>query len=255
MLPSVYLTGPGRPDELQSIRAAYLWAGSNAVVTGGAALLWQRRSDRPLHVIDLATMTRLRVPAVTPRIVAHRKLVPEFWRVNWNGIWVARTEYVIAELLAVEGPELLDNAIRRRWVSVEMVAHAHLSLSPGRGCASRARILGAAESGAVSEAERVLHRHLRTAGIAGWKANAAVRLGTRTRVGDVVFAEIKLLVEVDGFAFHTSHQRFVDDRERQNEFAVAGWMVLRFTWWQLDQDPDRVIREIRSAIRVLSGPS
>ncbi len=253
VLPSVYLTNAGPPDDFQRIRAASLWAGPNTVVTGAAALFWQRRTNRPLDVIDLATTVRLRVPATTPKIVAHRTRVDDFWRVNWNGIWVARTEYAIAELLATEGPALLDEAVRRRWVSVEMVTQVHLSLTPGRGSAMRARILGAAEGGAISEAERVLHSHLRAGGITGWTANTLARPGRENRVGDVVFVKLKLLVEIDGFAFHTDHEAFIRDRARQNEFVLNGWMVLRFTWWQLIQYPDQVIREIREAIELLTA--
>ncbi|WP_395728281.1 endonuclease domain-containing protein [Nakamurella sp.] len=253
VLPSVYLTNPGKLDDLGFIRAAQLWAGPDSIVTGAAALFWQRRSDAPLDRVDLATPNRLRVPELKPRIVAHRQRIHDFWIAYWNGIRVARTEFAIAQLLPVQGPELLDNAVRRRWVSVEMVLEAHRALGVGRGSVARAQILRAAEGGAESEAERLLHRALRDAGITGWVANAPVRLGLTNRVGDIVFPGIKLLVEVDGFAFHTSHERFAADRARQNEFAIAGWTVLRFTWWQLRQEPDRAVREIRAAIQQLSG--
>lgn len=252
VLPSVYRTTQADVDDLQFIRAASLWAGPDSIVTGAAALCWQRRSDQPLTAVDLATKSRLRVPVMEPRIVAHRRLINEFWVAYWDGIRVARTEYAVAELLPTSGPELLDNAVRRRWLNVEMVMEAHRSLGAGRGSVARARILRAADGGAESEAERLLHRALRAAGITGWVANAPVRLGSANRVGDVVFADIKLLVEVDGFAFHTGHQKFIGDRERQNEFAVAGWTVLRFTWWQLIQDPQRAVRDIQAAISALA---
>lgn len=249
----VYRAGSGPDADLQLIRAAHLWAGPDSIVTGAAALRWQRRRDEPVTTVDLATTKRLRVPDVKPRILAHRQRIHEFWVAHWNGIRVARAEYAIAQLLPTEGPVLLDDAVRRRWVSVEMVMEVHRSLGPTRGSASRARILRAAEGGAESEGERLLHRALREAGITGWAANAPVRLGSTTRVGDVVFREIKLVVEVDGFAFHTSHERFTSDRERQNAFAVAGWTVLRFTWWQLVQDPQRAVLEIRAAVEALTS--
>ena len=260
MLPSVYRTTQADHDDFLFIRAAHLWAGPDSVVTGAAALCWQRRSDQPLTVVDLATSTRLRDPDTEPKIVTHRRRINEFWIAHWDGIRVARTEYAIAELLPTTGPELLDNAVRRRWLNVEMVTEAHRALGSGRGAATRARIIRAAEGGAESEAERLLQRALQQAGITGWVANAPVRLGSTNRVGDVVFPGIKLLVEVDGFAFHTSHEKFTGDRQRQNEFAVAGWTVLRFTWWQLLQDPQVAVRDIRAAIAGLSarraiGPS
>ena len=252
VLPSVYLTAPGPPDDFQFIRAVHLWAGATSVVGGAAALFWQRRLDQPLTVVDVAIPTRQRVPGVTPRIVAHRQEIPEFWRIRWDGIWVARTEYAVAQLLAGAGPELLDHAVRKRWVTVDSVAQAHLAMGRGRGSAVRSQILGAAEGGAESEAERLVQRALRAAGITGWVANKPIRLGSTHRVGDIVFADIKLLVELDGFAFHTSHDRFVDDRARQNDFVVAGWTVLRFTWWQLVQDAEEAARKIGAVVDALS---
>jgi very-short-patch-repair endonuclease len=38
------------------------------------------------------------------------------------------------------------------------------------------------------------------------------------------------------------------DRERQNEIALLGWQVLRFTWLDLTEYPQRVLAVIRSAI-------
>ncbi|HEY5880314.1 MAG TPA: DUF559 domain-containing protein [Nakamurella sp.] len=73
------------------------------------------------------------------------------------------------------------------------------------------------------------------------------------RTGDVVFEEIRRLVEVDGFAFHTDHERFQDDRLRQNEFAVAGWTVRRFTWWTPTKEPERALQGIQATIARLRG--
>jgi hypothetical protein len=127
VLAGVYRAGSGPDADLQLIRAAHLWAGPDSIVTGAAALRWQRRRDEPVTTVDLATTKRLRVPDVKPRILAHRQRIHEFWVAHWNGIRVARAEYAIAQLLPTEGPVLLDDAVRRRWVSVEMVMEVHRS--------------------------------------------------------------------------------------------------------------------------------
>ena len=41
---------------------------------------------------------------------------------------------------------------------------------------------------------------------------------------------------------------FQHDRERQNNIALLGWQVLRFTWLDLTEYPQRVIAEIKFAI-------
>ena len=43
----------------------------------------------------------------------------------------------------------------------------------------------------------------------------------------------RLIVEVDGYAYHRSPARFEEDRERDVVLSMAGWTVLRFTWTQL----------------------
>ena len=105
-------------------------------------------------------------------------------------------------------------------------------------------LLQAAGGGARSEAERLLHQILRRANITGWKANYRVG-GYRVDVG---FPGPKVAIEVDGFAFHSGSAEFQIDRERQNAIALLGWQVLRFTWLDLTEYPERVEAVIRTAI-------
>ncbi len=215
VLPQVYSTDATAIGPLRFIRAVWLWAGPDAVIEGAAALIWQGRLDRPLSTVTVSCGRNMRVPTGKWSVQVRRHAVNEFWWVHWNQVVTVRTEFAIAQLLPVEGPALLDDAVRRRWVTVDMVAQAHRALSPGRGSATRATILTVAQGGAISEAERLLHHHLKRAGIGGWRANAPVRLGAVTCVGDLVFDEIRLLVEIDGFAFHTDHARYENARFRQ----------------------------------------
>ncbi|MGE4365556.1 MAG: endonuclease domain-containing protein, partial [Mycolicibacterium sp.] len=59
----------------------------------------------------------------------------------------------------------------------------------------------------------------------------------------------KVAIEVDGFAFHSDHDAFQKDRVRQNRISLLGWQVLRFTWLDLTEYPERVLATIRAAIR------
>ena len=53
-------------------------------------------------------------------------------------------------------------------------------------------------------------------------------LATRGDV-DVIFREIKLIIEIDGRLFHIGTEVFETDRSRQNKLVLDGWCVLRFT--------------------------
>ena len=88
----------------------------------------------------------------------------------------------------------------------------------------------------------------RTAG--NWICNYPV-LGERGQVvAEIDFAdpELKIAIEVDGRAFHSDRRSFERDRERQNMLVIRGWIVLRFTWERLLNDPEGVVAEINAAI-------
>ncbi len=142
-----------------------------------------------------------------------------------------------------DGAKLLDSALQRH-VDLESLWRTHLR-NKGRTGAPRARrLLQAASDGARSEAERRILALLRGAGITGWKANYPVG-GYRVDVG---FPSAKVAIEVDGFAFHSGAQEFQIDRRRQNAIVLRNWQVLRFTWLDLVEYPEKVIATIRAAI-------
>lgn len=107
-------------------------------------------------------------------------------------------------------------------------------------------MLHAASGGARSEAERRVVELLRAAGFAGWHAN--YRVGPYAV--DIAFPAQRVAIEIDGWAFHSDEQTFQNDRARQNKLALKGWQVLRFTWMDITQRPQRVLTEIRAAVSV-----
>jgi very-short-patch-repair endonuclease len=61
---------------------------------------------------------------------------------------------------------------------------------------------------------------------------------------DFVWRDRRLIVEVDGYAYHRSPSSFETDRERDVMLALAGWQVLRFTWTQITQRRKWVARAV-----------
>jgi very-short-patch-repair endonuclease len=58
----------------------------------------------------------------------------------------------------------------------------------------------------------------------------------------------RLIVEVDGYAFHGGPAAFERDRARDAALTLAGWRVLRFTWRQVTREPERVAAVIRRSL-------
>jgi very-short-patch-repair endonuclease len=70
-------------------------------------------------------------------------------------------------------------------------------------------------------------------------------------VVDFLWRDETVVVEVDGRATHGTRRAFQADRDRDGRLAVAGYRVLRFTWWDVTRRPavvaDRVRRLLRAA--------
>jgi very-short-patch-repair endonuclease len=80
---------------------------------------------------------------------------------------------------------------------------------------------------------------------------------TNTRIEgievDFAWRDRRLIVEVDGYAYHRSPASFERDRERDVTLTVAGWCVLRFTWGQIATRGGWVAGAIRTGARPLAG--
>jgi very-short-patch-repair endonuclease len=72
---------------------------------------------------------------------------------------------------------------------------------------------------------------------------------------DFLFAEQRLVIEADGWAFHRSRAAFERDRERDAALTLAGHRVLRFTDRQVEREPATVAAAITAALgAALSAP-
>ena len=88
---------------------------------------------------------------------------------------------------------------------------------------------------------------MRRAKIVGWIPNYDLWSGGElVGVLDVALPHRRLAIEVDGWAYHHTPDRFQRDRTRQNRLVGLGWTVLRFTWSDLVDRSDYVIGTIRA---------
>jgi very-short-patch-repair endonuclease len=70
---------------------------------------------------------------------------------------------------------------------------------------------------------------------------------------DFLWRAQRIVVEVDGFAFHSSPRSFEADHRRESDLDAAGYHVLRFTWRQIQETPTKVIGRVCRAVGRAEG--
>jgi very-short-patch-repair endonuclease len=225
------------------IRAAVWSYGLRAAGSGLAAAWWHGLSNYVPQFVEV-TVPRASNGRRHPGTKLRRRDLATSDIVERKGLRVTALPLTVVEAAARRGggAKLLDSALQRH-VELGQLWRAHLRNKGRHGSPAARRLLHAASGGARSEAERLLVKLLRDNGITGWKTNYPVG-GYKVDVG---FPKQKVAVETDGWAFHSSQEDFQNDRERQNKIALLGWQVLRFTWLDLTEYPQRVLAEIRYA--------
>lgn len=243
--PGVYFAEDHHFTDAARVRVGVWSYGVEATASGLTAAWWLDMTKFAPETVEVTVPRDRRLAHRTGTRLRRRDLAGVDV-VERRGLRVTAPDLTIVEAASRlgGGARVLDSALQRRQSGLPQLWRAHLR-NKGRHGAPRSRqLLRAASNGARSEAERLFARMLDQAGITGWKANHGV-------AGyDVDFAFIgpKVAIEIDGLAFHSDADDFHRDRKRQNAIALAGWQVLRFTWLDLTEYPERVIAQVRRAI-------
>jgi very-short-patch-repair endonuclease len=242
--PGVYFADDRPFTDSARVRATVWSYGHLAVASGLAAAWWHGLTRFAPDLIEVTVPRSSNGRCRAGSRLRRRNLAPTDI-VERNGLGVTALPLTVVEAAARRGggAKLMDSALQRH-VELAQLWRAHMRNKGRHGSPAARRLLQAASDGARSEAERLLVKLLRDNGITGWKTNYPVG-GYKV---DVAFPKQKVAIETDGWAFHSSQEDFQNDRERQNKIALLGWQVLRFTWLDLTEYPQRVLTVIRRAI-------
>jgi hypothetical protein len=217
--PGVYLVGGHRLTDEVRVRAAWLWGGDQAVVSGPAAAYWHGLLDRAPPTVELTVPGRCK-PRGRPDVRLRRRDLAPIDVVGARDLWLTALPFTVLETAVVlpNGPMFLDRALQRD-VRFATLYRAYCRNVGRRGSSAAGRLLVAAADRADSAAERLLVRILRDAGITGWVLGYP--FGS-WRI-DLAFPARKVAIEVDGWAWHVDAERFRNDRRKQNALVRAGW--------------------------------
>lgn len=260
----VYRTGPVR-SEFEPEMAAVLACGATAVLSySSAAVLWEftgmagaARSaraapPRSVHVsIHGGSGARVRGVVVHRVSALHAEEVTELQHLP-----VTSAERTLLDLAPSWDERALERVLadaQRRGVVDANKLRRLLSLRPHRrGAAKCRRLLGAREPQLTrSEAESRFLALIRRSGLQSPEANVRVR-GFEV---DFLWRAERLVVEIDGFAFHASAAAFERDRQRDATLTAAGLRVMRATWRQLTETPEALLVRVAQSLARGQGPA
>jgi very-short-patch-repair endonuclease len=233
--------------------AAVLACGPGAVLSHRAAgRLWgiTPRSTAPPEVSRPGDFRSRR------GIVAHRSPVSDDEASRVNGIPVTSISRTLLDLAAVLTKRQLEQALNEAEVlrlTGRLSLPELLERYPRRRGSAVLRALlrdGGAERGVTrSKLERRFQAVLASTDLPRPRLNAHVSVQGRFFEVDCLWAEQRLIVELDGREAHGTDLAFEKDRERDRLLLVEGWRVTRVTWRQLRDDAPAVIADLRRLLR------
>lgn len=70
---------------------------------------------------------------------------------------------------------------------------------------------------------------------------------------DFAIPDCRILIEIDGYDYHSSREQLTADSRRQRALTAAGWTVVRFTGREIYAGAAACVREVEQIINRRSG--
>lgn len=248
---AVLACGPGSAVSHES--AARLWGLLPPVVDGSRRRGGSRDAPRPpIHVV-VPGADRGRRAGVRPHRVAG---LPREETAVLEGIPVTAAARTLIDLAAATRPRRLEQAVaeaeRRGLADREALAVMLDRRGPVPGAPVLRTLLTNPRAPAFtrSPAEEGLLDLVRRAGLPEPETNVRVA-GVEA---DFLWPEARVVVEVDGFAYHSSRRSFERDRRRDLALTAVGLTVIRITWRQLNDEPEALLVHLAQTLARAGSP-
>lgn len=163
---------------------------------------------------------------------------------------VVRTLADLARVLPLDrAVAAADSALRQGLVELATVV-AVLGAAKGRHAAKLRRVAALVDPASGSVLESLLRVLLVEAGLPRPRSQYEVRWPEGRLIARVDFAWVaeRLLLEVDGYAFHSDRDAYRRDRNKMNSLEEQGWRVLRVTWEDVLSSPHYVVALVRACL-------
>jgi len=233
-----------------------------AVLACGSGAVLSHRSAAYLH--GILDDSRSRVDVIAPNrrgrcpggIAAHRDgTLTVVDRIAIDGIPCTSLARTLLDIATSEPPRTLRYAVNQAEVEgvFDLTALVEL-LKRSKGRRGVARLRRAIENHdpqeqeARRELEKKLLRLFKRAGFRPAEVNGHLVIDGISMMPDFMWRHARLVVEADSRRVHGTLTSFEKDRERDQRLAAAGWTVIRVTWRQVVDEPERVTRTLRQLL-------
>ncbi len=252
LLPGVVLLTPGAPSGLQRARAALIYAGSEAQLTGtSAALLHGLRRARGDDRVHLLLPHARRSRSVGCVLVERTTRLPE--PVVVQGLPIAPVVRAVLDrarrLRDTEAVQaLVAEAVQRRFCTSAQLA-VELDAGSKRGAAMVRRELEHISGGARSVAEVRAKRLARRSGLPEpvWNVPLLDDRGQLIGTPDAWWAEVALAWEIDSYDYHLRPTDYDRTLRRDARYAAAGIVFLPTLPRRLVAEEAAVLEELEAA--------
>jgi very-short-patch-repair endonuclease len=167
-----------------------------------------------------------------------------------HGFPVTAPARTLQDLAATGYPDLeraFGDAHAQRLVTAREIEQQLARAGRRRGARALRALLSDNASGYTrSKAERILRSLLRAANLPMARFNDRVA-GYEV---DAVWPEQRVIVEVDGYAYHGHRAQFERDHKKDLALKAAGYVVIRISWRQLTNEPFAVVAAISAELRL-----
>lgn len=247
---AVYAVGHPRLTPRGTFMAAVLAFGPDALLSHRSNAALRGLLPDARAVIDVTVPGRSRGGAPGVRLHLPRSLHPDDVD-RWDGIPCTSVPRMLLEVAATEPARRLERIFeateRERQLDLRAV-HRALERHPRHAGRKPVAVLlehfRDPPPTIRSEAERRLYYELTNARL----PRPALNVTVEGEEVDMLWADERVIVEVDGRQFHGTRAAFERDRARDVKLRLAGYTVLRFTWRQIAGDPARVVAAIAQAL-------
>ncbi len=244
----VYAVGYLSPNGAATLMAAVLAGGAGAMLShASAGELWGLVQALP-GLVDVTVRRTGRGGRDGIRMHRPRQF-PAAERRILDGVPLTSPARTLLDLAAVLGASELRDALRAagRHNLLDVTRLTTLASAPGRRGRRLLLELLAAYRPPPQTRSRLQDLFVDLVDDAGLP-RPAVDVVVEGFEVDCLWPAEALVVELDGWEFHRDRDAFERDRRRDVRLQLAGYVVLRFTWDRLTDDPAGVLAEVATAL-------